>query len=94
MKLSELTYEYLESIGLGQVAIHTDCSDALRMVRDREEFEQVKNGISSVYGDVNMIVNPAGYWYEQVVIDDAKWREDHAKYCEEKAAWCAKYGCD
>ena len=94
MKLSELTYEYLQSIGLPNAHMHTDRTDALRSMHNEYHFNQAKQDLMAGYGDVDLIINPEGAWYEKIVIDDAKWRADHEAFCKEKAEFCRKYGCD
>lgn len=94
MKLSEVTYEYLESVGLGNTYIHTDCSDVMRCIPNAFHWEHAKKEIAEKYGDVELIITPGAVWHSQIVIDDDKWRKDNRAYCAEKAAWCAKYGCD
>jgi len=94
MKLSELTYEYLQSIGLGRVHMHTDCSDALRVINCQLAFDDAKKQLFEKYGDVNIIIDPKADWFDRIKIDDDKWQSDYEEYCQEKAAWCNKYGCD
>ena len=94
MKLSELTYDYLLGIGLGSASMHTDRSDALRSLYDEYQFEQAKQELMARYGDVNLIIDAGAVWYDQIKIDDAKWREDHEKFCEEKRRWCDRYGSE
>jgi len=94
MKLSELTYEYLLSIGLTQAYMHTDCSDALRSMYNEYHFEKAKQELMASYGDVNLIITPEAEWYDRIKIDDARWQADYEAFCEEKAEWCRKYGAD
>lgn len=94
IKLSELTYEFLESVGLSKVSMHTDRSDSLLSISSATGLEQAKQELSERYGDVNLIITPEADWFAQIVIDDAQWKADHAEYCRDKAAWCRKYGCD
>lgn len=94
MKLSELTYEFLQSVGLSEVSMHTDRSDALRSIGGVHSFENAKAELMEKYGDVNLIINPDAAWFDQIAIDDAKWKADHDEYCRDKAEWCRKYGCD
>lgn len=88
MKLSELTYKYLQSIGLPRAHMHTDASDALRELYNAYQTEKAKEELSAKYGDVDLIITPDAVWYERIVIDNEKWREDHEAFCKEKAAWC------
>ena len=92
MKLSELTYEFLESIGLTKASMHTDRSDELRCLYNAYQTEAAKKELSEKYGDVNLIINPSAVWSRQIVIDDAKWQADFDAYCKAKAEWCAKHG--
>lgn len=94
MKLSELTYEYLQDVGLGRAHIHTDCSDALRELCNQEQFDRAKADLMAFYGDITIEVNPDADWYDRIKIVDAKWQADYDNFCREKAAWCSKYGSD
>lgn len=94
MKISELTYNYLLSVGLPRAAMHTDGSDEMHVLYCEERLEMAKQALMSRYGDVTIIINPDAHWFDQIKIDDEKWREDHERYCEKKAEWCRKYGCD
>lgn len=95
MKISELTYEYLQSVGLSRAHIHTDNSDGLRSFGSEESFEDAKLKLMENYGDVNIIVDPDNeYWFNQIRIDDAKWQADHEDFCRRKAEWCNQNGCD
>lgn len=94
MKLSELTYQYLDSIGLGKAYMHYDCSDALRLVSSEFALEEAKKELMDRYGDVELVINPDEPWYNRIKIDDAKWQSDNEKYCDRKAEWCNKYGCN
>lgn len=94
MKLSELTYEYLKSVGLGRTHIHTDCSDAMRLVSGKEQFDRAKDELMARYGDVDLIVTPDAPWFDQIKIDNANWQADFDEYCRKKAIWCFNNGCD
>lgn len=94
MKLSELTYEYLQSVGMSTAYMNYDCEDALRQVSSAETLDLVKQELSAKYGDVDLIINPKAAWFDQIKIDDEKWQADHESFCKKKAAWCAQYGCD
>lgn len=94
MKLSELTYDYLLSVGLPKASMHTDASDGLRGMYNEYQFEQAKKELMAGYGDVEITINPDADWFDRIKISDPKWKEDHEKYCRDKAAWCTKYGSD
>lgn len=94
MKLSELTYEFLESVGLTRVSMPTDCSDALLSVSNEATLEMAKSELSGRYGDVDIIVNTDAEWFDQIKIDDAKWQADFDRFCKRKAAWCSKNGAE
>ena len=94
IKLSELSYEFLMSIGLPKAHMHTDDSDCVREMYNSYHTEDAKKKLAEKYGDVDLIITPEAEWYGRIVIDNEKWRQDHYAYCKEKAAWCAKYGCD
>lgn len=94
MKLSELTYEYLQSIGLQNAHMHTDCSDGLRSMHNEYHFNVAKSVLMTNYGDVNLIINPDAAWFDRIKIDDAKWQADHEAFCQQKGEWCKKYGAE
>lgn len=94
MKLSELTYDYLQSIGLGRASMHTDASDGLRGMCNEYQFEQAKQDLMAGYGDVNIIITPDAEWFNKIKIDDAKWQADHEEFCRQKGEWCKKYGAE
>ncbi len=94
MKLSQLTYKYLQSVGLSRAHIHTDCSDALREFCNQEQFDRAKEELMAAYGDVSVEVNPEADWYDRLKIVDEKWQADYDNFCREKAAWCNKYGAE
>lgn len=92
MKLSELTYEFLESVGLSSASMHTDSSDGLRLLYNESQFQQAKEELMARYGDVNLIIDPSEFWSRQIKIDDAKWQADFDAFCKDKGEWCRKYG--
>ena len=94
MKLSELTYDYLCSIGLSRAHLHTDATDALMLFDKPEQFERAKEKLMAAYGDVTIEVDPKAEWYNRLKIIDEKWQADYDKFCRDKAAWCSKYGSD
>lgn len=94
MKLSELTYDLLKVIGLEDSCMPDDYQDSLRRINSEATLDDIKDKLTSRYGDVNIIVDTTAIWSRQIEIDDAKWKEEFDKYCEEKAAWCARYGSD
>lgn len=94
MKLSELTYEALQSAGLSLAHMHTDNSDAMTVIADQAGLDRARMELASRYGDVEITINPDADWFDRIKISDPKWREDHEKYCRDKAAWCTKYGSD
>ena len=94
MKLSELTYDYLCSIGLSTAHMHTTREDMLRCINSQWAFDQAKKELMDHYGDVNLIIQPDADWYKQIRIDDEKWQKDHDDFNRRKQEWCNKYGCD
>lgn len=93
-RLSKLTYESIQSEGLNSFNMPVDTSDALRSVRSKEAFERAKKELMDSWGDAEMEIDKNQPWYDQVKVVDKAFIEDHEKFCERKAAWCAKYGCD
>ena len=94
MKLSELTYEALQSAGLSRAHMHTDESDAMTVIASQAGLDQARQELTSRYGDVEITINPDADWFDRIKIVDQRWKEDHEKYCRDKAAWCNKYGSD
>lgn len=94
MKLSELTYETLQSAGLSHAHMHTDESDAMTVIACQAGLDLARQELTSRYGDVEITINPDADWFNRIKIVDQKWREDHEKYCRDKAAWCNKYGAE
>lgn len=94
MKLSELTYEALQSVGLSLTHMHTDKSDAMTVIADQADLDRARQELASHYGDVEIIINPDADWFDRIKISDPKWEEDHKKFVRDKAAWCTKYGSD
>lgn len=94
MKLSELTYEYLQSLGLSRSHMHTDCSDALRQMADEIQFNKAKADLMLNYGDVEVSIHPDADWFDQIKIEDEKWQAEHDEYINVKQEWCRKNGSD
>ena len=93
-KLSELTYEILCREGLSGASMHVDCTDGLLEFRDALQFERAKALLLAAYGDVDLVISIDADWFDQISIDDDKWRADHEAFCREKAAWLKEFGCD
>lgn len=95
MKISELTFEGISSkLGKNHFSMHYDASDALMDIYNSFAFERAKKNLMSKFGDVEVTIHPEAEWYDNVRIEDEKWKEASKAYIDEKAAWCAKYGCD
>lgn len=94
MKLSELTYEYLQSAGVYFPHMHTDASDVLRYLPNKYQFERAKSELMAGYGDVTIVIDPDAHWFDRIRIDDAKWQADYEDFCRRKAEFCKKYGSE
>ncbi len=94
MKLSELTWDVLQSMGLSRVSMNTDRSDAMCSIGSEASLEYAKEKLMSGYGDVLITVDPSAEWYDQIRIDDPKFQAEHQAYLEDKGRWCSRYGCD
>ena len=94
MKVSELTYDYLLSVGLPKTYMHTDRSDALRQVAHESQLEKAKSDLIAAYGDVEISVHPDADWFDQIKIEDEKWQADYDEYVNVKQEWCRKHGCE
>ena len=94
MKLSELTYEYLKSVGLCRAHMHTDRTDELRVISGKMTFEIAKKCLYQKYGNVELSIDPAAPWYARIVILDERWKQDHDMYMSKKANWISRNGCD
>jgi len=94
MKLSELTFSMALKQGADHFCMHYDASDAQKVIRNEKMLEEVKQQLITKYGDVEIEVEPNAPWYDVVKITDQKWVADNRRYCDDKQAWCDKYGCE
>jgi len=95
MKLSTLSYQQIsDALHAPNFSMPYDASDAMRTVRDQDDFERIRDNIMSSYGDVEIELHPGCYWFDKVQIKDAKYEADLKSFTDKKAAWCARYGCD
>lgn len=94
MKVSELTYDYLKSVGLPKTYMHTDRGDSLRQMANEFQLEKAKSDLIAAYGDVEISVHPDAYWFDQIKIEDEKWQADHDEYVRVKQEWCRENGSE
>lgn len=93
--ISETTYEdIVEILGKDKFSMPYDESDALRSIYNEMNFEDAKSSLMKKFGDVQISINPGAPWMLEVRVEDEEFRKAHKEYCDRKAAWCAKYGCD
>lgn len=74
--------------------MHYDESDCVRTISNEKTYNTTREQLTSKFGNVEVSVNPGNFWCEKLKIEDKVWNKAHKAYCDGKAAWCAKYGCD
>jgi hypothetical protein len=70
--------------------IHYDESDSLRQINHEGDLEYIKSKLLENYGNVEVIINRDEIWSKVFTIPSLK--EDHLKYCSEKAKALASMG--
>lgn len=95
MKLSELKFdEICRTLEDNKFCMHYDASDCLNDIISEKCLDSVRNILMEKYGDVEVSINPGANWWDEVKIEDEKWKSDHDEFNRKKQAWCDKYGCD
>lgn len=95
MKLSELKFdEVCKILNKNKFSMHYDESDCSRNIIDEKCLDSVRDMLMEKYGDIEVSINPGAKWWDEVKIEDEKWKTDHDEFNEKKLAWCDKYGCD
>ena len=92
VKLSELTYDMLQELGLPNVSMPCAATDALRSIGSEMSLERAKKELGEKYGDVDLIINPNAEWFDVIKIDNPKFNEDLNRFENDKGDWCRKYG--
>lgn len=94
--ISKLTFEDVKKeLGQGSFYMHYDESDICRLVAHEESFNGCKESLLEKFGDVMMVVDKnVDHWSEKVHVEDAAFEQAQKEFCDKKAAWCRKYGCD
>lgn len=94
-KISKLTYEEVKKELGNEFYMPYDESDVVRRIAHENGWDRTKKELMDSWGDVEVIVDKdAEFWSDQVKIIDAEFMAAQRRYEEDKAAWCAKYGCD
>lgn len=94
-KISKLTYEEVKKELGNEFYMPYDESDVVRRIAHENGWDRTKKELMDRWGDVEVIVDKdAEFWGDQVKIIDAEFMAAQRRYEEDKAAWCAKYGCD
>lgn len=94
-KISKLTYEEVKKELGNEFYMPYDQSDVVRRIAHENGWNLTKKELMDRWGDVEVIIDKdAKYWSDQVKIIDAEFMAAQRRYEEDKAAWCAKYGCD
>lgn len=94
-KISKLTYEEVKKELGNEFYMPYDESDVVRRIAHENGWNLTKKELMDRWGDVEVIIDKdAKYWSDQVKIIDAEFMAAQRRYEEDKAAWCAKYGCD
>lgn len=74
--------------------MHYDESDCLRDIIGEKCLDSVRDMLMEQYGDIEVSINPGAERWDEVKIEDEKWKTDHDAYDRKKQDWCDKYGCD
>lgn len=94
-KISKLTYEEVKKELGNEFYMPYDESDVVRRIAHENGWDRTKKELMDRWGDVEVIVDKdAKFWSDQVKIIDAEFMAAQRRYEDDKAAWCAKYGCD
>lgn len=94
-KISKLTYEEVKKELGNEFYMPYDQSDVVRRIAHENGWNLTKKELMDRWGDVEVIIDKdAKYWSDQVKIIDAEFMAAQRRYEDDKAAWCAKYGCD
>lgn len=94
-KISKLTYEEVKKELGNEFYMPYDQSDVVRRIAHENGWNLTKKELMDRWGDVEVIIDKdAKYWSDQVKIIDAEFMAAQRRYEEDKAAWCARYGCD
>lgn len=59
--------------------------DVLRRIKRENDFEDWKQNIMSLYGDVKIEINPNGVWYDYIRIVDDKFNKDKEQAIQSKS---------
>lgn len=94
-KISKITYEEVKKELGNEFYMPYDQSDVVRRIAHENGWNLTKKELMDRWGDVEVIIDKdAKYWSDQVKIIDAEFMAAQRRYEDDKAAWCAKYGCD
>lgn len=94
-KISKLTYEEVKKELGEEFYMPYDESDVVRRIAHVNGWDRTKKELMDKWGDVEVVVNrDAEFRSDQIKIIDAEFVAAQKKYEEEKAAFCAKWGCD
>ena len=94
-KISKLTYEEVKKELGNEFYMPYDQSDVVRRIAHENGWNLTKKELMDRWGDVEVIIDKdAKYWSDQVKIIDAEFMAAQRRYEDDKAKWCAKYGCD
>lgn len=94
-KISKLTYEEVKKELGNEFYMPYDQSDVVRRIAHENGWNLTKKELMDRWGDVEVIIDKdAEYWSDQVKIIDAEFMAAQRRYEDDKARWCAKYGCD
>lgn len=94
-KISKLTYEEVKKELGNEFYMPYDQSDVVRRIAHENGWNLTKKELMDRWGDVEVIIDKdAKYWSDQVKIIDAEFMAAQRRYEDDKAAWCARYGCD
>ena len=93
--ISKFTYDEVKKELGNEFYMHYDHTDVLRRIAHENGWNRTKKELMDKWGDVEVIIDKdAEYWSDQVRIIDTEFIAAQKRYGDDKAAWCAKHGCD
>lgn len=95
MKISELKFdEVCKILNKKKFPMHYDASDRLGDITSERCLNSVRDMLMEQYGDIEVSINPGAERWDEVKIEDEKWKNDHDELNRMKQTWYDKYGCD
>lgn len=93
IRLSEMDFESITALlKRDGFTMHYDASDCERWIHSQGQLDEVISQLIETWGDMEIEIDTDANWPIRIL--DRKWNEVHDAYIDDKAAFCAKYGCD